>query len=230
MPPCWPFFALTDFATVVAVHRSLAAIGLSLALCRGQQGALPTFGTTVVIAGGMTGKVYHIPFESTRLPKFENLEPVGTIYTRSLWLPSREFSEGFPGITSRIEWFALDFTGRIYIQTPGTYTFSLCSDDGSKLYIDTKTVIDNDGIHGEECRQVGLKLSGGIHAIRDFLLPGAALPPQSDARHCRAKRQALPPVQYRRVSTAIRSRRLEVRKPRHSPASPGSQRRTHPPA
>ena len=151
---------------MVAVHRCLAALCLSLALCRGQQVGLATFGTTVVIPGGLTGKVYHIPAESLKLPKFEKLEPVGTIYTKGLFIPSRDFSEGFPGITDRIEWFALDFTGRIYINNPGNYLFSLCSDDGSKLYLDGKTVIDNDGVHGEICLQGGVKLAGGIHTLR----------------------------------------------------------------
>ncbi len=150
----------------MAVQRCFAAACLFLALCRGQQGPLATFGTTVVIPGGLTGKVYHIPFDSDKLPKFEKLEPVGTIYAKGLFIPSREFSEGFPGVTDRIEWFALDFTGRIYIDSPGSYAFNLCSDDGSKLYLDGRAVIDNDGIHGELCGQNSVKLAGGIHSIR----------------------------------------------------------------
>jgi len=143
-----------------------ATVCLSLAVCRGQEGPLATFGTTVVIPGGLTGKIYHIPFNSSSLPNFDKLEPLGTIYARGLYIPPREFTEGFPGITDRIEWFAIDFTGRFYIANPGKYFFSLCSDDGSKLYFDGKVAIDNDGAHATVCQQNSVALSGGIHSIR----------------------------------------------------------------
>jgi hypothetical protein len=43
--------------------------------------------------------------------------------------------------------FALRFTGKIKILKGGPYRFFLVSDDGSKLYIDGKEVVDHDGIH-----------------------------------------------------------------------------------
>ena len=119
-----------------------------------------------MIPGGLIGKIYHIPFDSPKLPNFEKLQPVGTVYAKGLYIPPREFTEGFPGITDRIEWFAIDFTGRFYIGNPGKYRFLLCSDDGSKLYIDGKVAIDDDGVHGLQCAQGGVTLKGGIHAIR----------------------------------------------------------------
>jgi hypothetical protein len=95
-----------------------AIVCLSLAVCRGQEGPLATFGTTVVIPGGLTGKIYHIPFGSVQLPNFDKLEPLGTIYARGLYIPPRDFTEGFPGITDRIEWFAIDFTADSTSPTP----------------------------------------------------------------------------------------------------------------
>src|SRR5579883_1829045 len=107
-----------------------------------------TFGMTVVVPGGLTGKIYLLDEGTRSLPNFDKFrrEPVGTIYTRQLWVPPREFSAGFPGITDRFEWFAIDYTGRFYISDPGVYRFSLESDDGSKLYIDRKLVINADGL------------------------------------------------------------------------------------
>ncbi|MCE9534341.1 MAG: cytochrome c1, partial [Planctomycetes bacterium] len=43
--------------------------------------------------------------------------------------------------------FALRFEGYIKMQAAGEYTFTLSSDDGSRLFIDGKKVVDNDGIH-----------------------------------------------------------------------------------
>lgn len=131
-----------------------------------QQGSVPTFGTTVVVPGGLLGVVYHIPPWSTSLPYFQALDPLGVIYTSSLNVPPRNFQEGFPGVTDRFEWFAIDYTGRFWIEKPGVYQFALTSDDGAKLYIDDEVTVDNDGIHPPQIRMGRVALNGGIHRIR----------------------------------------------------------------
>jgi hypothetical protein len=45
--------------------------------------------------------------------------------------------------------FGFVFTGTLIVPQDGEYTFVLDSDDGSRLTLDGKTVIDHDGIHGE---------------------------------------------------------------------------------
>lgn len=45
--------------------------------------------------------------------------------------------------------FGFVFTGTLIVPEDGEYTFVLDSDDGSRLTLDGKTVIDHDGIHGE---------------------------------------------------------------------------------
>lgn len=152
-------------------------VSLALVLCRAQEpvfkpepapadGSLPTFGITVVDSSGLRGQIYLIRAGSQWLPNFKKLKPVGSIYTSSLNIPPRSFTEGFPGVTDRFEWFAIDYTGRFWIEKPGKYHFALLSDDGSKLYIDNKTVIDNDGVHPPKVMFGIIKLSGGIHDIR----------------------------------------------------------------
>jgi hypothetical protein len=127
---------------------------------------IPTFGTTVVLPSGLKGEIYNLKNNTSKLPNFKHLKPVGEIYTNSLNIPPREFTSGFPGVTDRFEWFAIDYTGRFWIEKPGAYTFRLVSDDGSKLYIDDKEAIDNDGAHVVVSRDGEVILSGGIHAIR----------------------------------------------------------------
>src|SRR5205807_5309747 len=121
---------------------------LMCALALGEQEPEPVykFGTTVVMPMGLKGQIYHLRRNTEWLPDFRKMKPVGSIYTPSLNIPLQSFNQGFPGVTKRFEWFAIDYTGRFWIAQPGLYRFSLISDDGSKLYIDDALVIENDGI------------------------------------------------------------------------------------
>ncbi len=128
--------------------------------------AAATFGTTVVIPGGLRGDIYFLDIGTPFLPKFEKLRPVGRIYASELNVSPRNWLEGFPGITTRIEWFAIDYHGRFWVDQPGLYRFSLESDDGSKLYIDERLVINNDGVHAARAEEGRTELHAGLHDIR----------------------------------------------------------------
>jgi hypothetical protein len=136
------------------------------AILGAQQEPVPTFGITVVIPSGLHGDVYFIAPNSTRLPDFLRLRSLGTIYTTALNIPPQDFKQGFPGMPKRFEWFAIDYTGKFWVDKPGLYGFSLMSDDGARLYIDGREIIDNDGIHAPQDRAGSVELAGGIHRIR----------------------------------------------------------------
>jgi hypothetical protein len=153
----------------------VAAICLARAYCQDPTAPPPApnstepvahFGTTVVTSSGLRGEVYFIPPQSPKLPEFEKLKPVGTIYTNELNVPRHAFTEGFPGVTDRFEWFAIDYTGKFWIDKPGKYFWALASDDGSKLYIDGHKIIDNDGQHPPTGVAGTAKLKRGEHRLR----------------------------------------------------------------
>ncbi len=127
---------------------------------------IPTFGVSVLIPLGLTGQIYKLKPNAGDVPNFKKLKPIGTIYTQQLAIQPRSFSEGFPGVTDVFEWFAIDYTGRFWIEAPGEYLFFLTSDDGSRLYIDGKKVVDNDGTHPPEEKDGKIKLKQGVHDIR----------------------------------------------------------------
>jgi len=131
-----------------------------------EQEPVATFGTTVIIPSGLRGSVYHIPHNTTQVPNFQKMKAVGAIYTSSLNIPPQDFKQGFPGVTNRFEWFAIDYSGRFWVDDPGKYNFSLLSDDGGWLYIDDQLIIDNGGLHTPEEKTGSVELSGGIHRIR----------------------------------------------------------------
>jgi PA14 domain len=140
---------------------------ITAGICLAQdEGQVAVFGTTVVKPSGLRGEVFNIPKNVKIEPKFEKLKPLGNVYTDSLNIPARDFTTGFPGITDRFEWFAINYTGRFYIQKPGVYRFALVSDDGSMLYIDDRKIIDNGGLHPPSRVEGSIELAGGIHRIR----------------------------------------------------------------
>lgn len=61
--------------------------------------------------------------------------------------------------------FALRFTGKIHIPKTGQYTFYIASDDGSRLYLNGKLVINNDGLHGMVEKAAKVNLRAGAHPI-----------------------------------------------------------------
>lgn len=59
--------------------------------------------------------------------------------------------------------FALSGDGYLKIEKEGTYTFHLWSDDGSLLSINDQLVIDNDGLHGAEYKDVSISMKPGYY-------------------------------------------------------------------
>ena len=163
---------------------------LGLGNIGGASTGLGIFDTTARAGYGLVGTVYvrdaPIPqvdlFERCftpsgrlfRMPTFEHLTPVYTFITGNLDVSPRNYTEGFPTAKkeSVVDNFAIRFRGRLAIETPGTYTFALNSDDGSKLYINQNLVVDNDGIHTPRYVQGSLKLAVGLHHIEIHYFQG----------------------------------------------------------
>lgn len=151
---------------------------------------LGIFDTAVMPGHGLVGTVYvrdaPIPqvdlFERCftpsgrlfQMPPFEHLTPVYTFTTGNLNVSPRDYTTGFPTrkMQSVVDNFAVRFRGKIAIETPGTYTFVLNSDDGSKLYINQNLVVDNDGVHLPRYVQGNIELTTGMHHIEIHYFQG----------------------------------------------------------
>ena len=75
-----------------------------------------------------------------------------------------------PGLTLDLkkerEHYGLVFSGYINAPAEGVYSFFLTSDDGSRMILDEKGLIENDGLHGMEQRRGVVALEKGLHPVR----------------------------------------------------------------
>lgn len=135
---------------------------------------LGIFDTDVEPGHGLIGQVYIPGFPIYRIPNFEKMTPIYTFATAKLDVSSRHYTVGFPTPQKQtvLENFAIHFRGKLAIDTPGRYTFELFSDDGAKLYINGKLVVDNDGTHDPQGRRSQIKLAAGFHPVEIHYFQG----------------------------------------------------------
>ena len=148
------FFVRCNRSEPVKVNQVDSAVSDSLA-----------FGDTKWISDGLKGKVYFLPQNTARLPLFDTMHPISTIYTRTLNITPRSWENGFPGVPDRFEWFGIEYKADFRVKKSGHYKFRLLSDDGAKLFIDGKLVVDNDELHGPGSAYGETDIDGGRHSI-----------------------------------------------------------------
>ncbi len=112
---------------------------------------------------GLQASYYNIGHSLNNLDQVDfDAEPdaVGVVDSLDYMQGQQEFWDGAPG-----DFFAAQYEGQLVVETGGTYTFNLASDDGSMLFINGEPVLDNDGLHGTRTRSVTLDLEAGAHDI-----------------------------------------------------------------
>ena len=64
------------------------------------------------------------------------------------------------------EGFAIRLSGLLQVATDGVYQFELLSDDGSRLWLANRLVVDHDGLHSARAKRGMVALAAGYHVIR----------------------------------------------------------------
>ncbi|MBI1903928.1 MAG: c-type cytochrome [Planctomycetia bacterium] len=90
-----------------------------------------------------------------KLPDFSKLEPKASGQTTSIDV----------AVAQRRDQIGLRFEGFVQIPQEGQYRFFLGSDDGSRLVLGGKLLIDNDNVHAHTEKQTIIKLAAGPHAV-----------------------------------------------------------------
>jgi hypothetical protein len=107
---------------------------------------------------GVRYSLYLLPPPLARLPDFSRLTPASTGIAPEFSLNGLSFP--------REDGIAITFEGRLQLPASGTWSFKTASDDGSKLYIDGKLVVENDGTHGIIEAAGSVEVAAGEHDIR----------------------------------------------------------------
>jgi hypothetical protein len=119
------------------------------------------------VVGRLLGRVYDIPLETRSLPDFAAMSPVETVCLDRLHVtPRRSVYPGFPGLSDRFRWFAVDLQGAFDVREAGLFYFRLTSDDGSRFFVDDTLVVDNDGYHPPRMALGAARITAGRHSIR----------------------------------------------------------------
>jgi len=90
-----------------------------------------------------------------KLPDFSELEPAASGIADGVTLMPRRSNDCF----------GFSFTGYLEVRAAGPYTFRLGSDDGSRLSVDGRLVVDNDGLHPYAERSGTVDLDPGMREI-----------------------------------------------------------------
>ena len=106
---------------------------------------------------GLEWKLY-VADEMKDFPDFDRLQPTETGVAA---IPGTDVAGGDPA-----DHFALQFEGLLKAESSGFYRVVLGSDDGSRLYLHNKLLIDNGGAHPHQVLGRKVRLKAGLHPIR----------------------------------------------------------------
>lgn len=99
----------------------------------------------------------------SQLPPFNTLTPIQQWNSWEFALDREQILNFIPKGNDA---FGEVFTGYLQIDQEGEYNFYSSSDDGSRLFVDEKLVVNNDGDHGVVEKSGSITLTSGRHAIK----------------------------------------------------------------
>jgi len=141
-------------------------------------GRMPALGLTGSEAGDLAAYLLRDLHETTEpnlaysyfegrwenLPDFKALTPVATGKSVGIDLT----------VARKQDNFGLVFEGFLHIERDGDYTFSLKSDDGSRLVLDGEIAVENDGIHPLKERRGTIRMRKGSYRLVASYFNGGA--------------------------------------------------------
>jgi len=112
---------------------------------------------------GLVGEYFDLGEPMDDFPSLQKRKP--TLRRIDRQVKFEKTPDSFAGGISK-DFFAARWTGIIRLPRDGKYTFILASDDGSRLLVDGKLVVDHGGLHAMVEAAGGAELKAGDHEIR----------------------------------------------------------------
>jgi len=106
------------------------------------------------LVNGLNYSAYSGDWE--KLPNFDSMRPIES---------GRAMTFSAAACKQKTDEYGLKFAGYVEVPADGAYTFYTESDDGSRLWIGGRLVVDNDGLHGAGEANGGISLKAGKHPI-----------------------------------------------------------------
>jgi cytochrome c len=121
----------------------------------------PGFAVSIYKIESFTQDFYQIPKQFD--PVYTAVAP-GIHFSTELFKNHPEYGENT----------LMHFKGTINIEKDDNFVFRLVSDDGAKLWIDNKILVDNDGFHGPDPKDGEVMLKKGKHPVEIIYYQGLA--------------------------------------------------------
>jgi hypothetical protein len=117
---------------------------------------------------GLVGEYYSVGRQMDKMPDVKALkvDPVVRRIDKRIDFGRWENVLGDFADTNLDKYFAVVWTGVLRVPADGRYVLSLESDDGSRLFLDGKAIVDNDGVHGMREASGAADLKAGDHDLR----------------------------------------------------------------
>lgn len=115
-----------------------------------------------VVGSGLTADLYDLDASLDVVPRVAGLRPTVTRLDAVVDFPD-DASFGLP---FEPETFVAAWTGYVNVERPGVHVFRVGSDDGARLEVDNRVLLDGDGLHSYTELDGELELDAGLHLIR----------------------------------------------------------------
>jgi PA14 domain len=115
--------------------------------------------------GTFTLNIYKLPDNIKALPDYSAFKPVQTLTCDRINLDPSKGDNEPSGLPEKKEGLGMRFVGMFMVSGEGIFKWRLYSKDGSRMNVDDKTLIENDGIHDASSKTGYVHLGEGVHTI-----------------------------------------------------------------
>jgi hypothetical protein len=113
---------------------------------------------------GLVSEIFNMGEEVNDFPELKDKKPAKKLVVKTIDVDAGDGE--WPDSGGLSDQFAVRWTGVLKVEKDGKYKFYTESDDGSRLFVDGKQVVDNGGLHAAEEKDGEVELKAGDHEIK----------------------------------------------------------------